>query len=185
MKKLLMVILLLFTGMFLCTGIINSQDNNIGVICKYIMSDSSKEYVVRDEINPNIKYGFKTILSDENLTKHSAFKWKWTIHVACYEYVMNMKDKGIISFTIKEYQSFVSPDSRGYVLWRLIDFNRDGVVDKYNREYRIVGPDDIHILPNYPEGFVNNDFCSPTQKESQKRFDKEIEYWMGIINENK
>jgi len=179
MKKLL-VVLLSCIGVLFCMNVNSYTQNDVVSICEFIMSDKSNEIIVNEEVNEETKHGFRTLFSEENLTGHDHFKYRWDVHYVCYEYNINMKNKGIITFTIKEYQSFISPDSRGYVLWRLSDFDRNGVVDSYSRDYFIVGPDNIHILPQYPDGFINSDFHKPSLEESQKRFDREIEYWMDI-----
>jgi hypothetical protein len=87
----------------------------------------------------------------------------------------------------KDYQDFVSINSRGFTEWVLSDDNLDGKVDFAYRDHSIVicyDEDCVSnyiVFPSYPKGFINMDWYTPSEEEREERYNKEIDYWMKTI----
>jgi hypothetical protein len=82
---------------------------------------------------------------------------------------------------VKEYQEFVSPDSRGFVLWTLFDYDMDGELDSVERRFIVVMQDRVLMMPEYPAGYINTEWYSVPREEAEKRFDREVNYWLGLV----
>jgi hypothetical protein len=40
---------------------------------------------------------------------------------------------------------------------------------------------DILMAPEYPKGYLNPGWFNPPRKESNKRFEKEVDYWLNLV----
>ena len=52
----------------------------------------------------------------------------------------------------------------------------DGECDVVKRNYFLVMQSDILMAPEYPKGYLNPGWLHPPRKESNKRFEKEVDY---------
>lgn len=133
--------------------------------------------------------------AEENTTAHDYFKMTWKLHVLkVYTVPGSSTDQRIVMVIFRNYTNFVTPRSRGFEEWWMMDMQPDGLIgthEKYytGKEYTIVickndeegcYPNWI-ILPRYPGGFINADWYDPSLEELQKRYDEEINYWIKVI----
>jgi len=145
-------------------------------------------YKMIDILRDGTKVEITLFWSKENTADHDYFDWSWTIHM--------LKINRYLAYNIteletipKDYQDFVSIRSRGFTQWILADIDLDGKVDFGSRDFSIVSCNDEEegctnnhiIMPSYPEGFIDVDWYTPSEKESQKRYDNEIGYWTKTI----
>lgn len=179
-------------GLFLLCGFMisdSANNNDIRTIIDYM---NTKE--LNAETNPQlIKAKGKWLLISEVNVSGFDYKYRWDIHYFYYD-----KERNIIQTTIKKYKDFVSPRSRGFTYWSVND-SLDGKIDAQeahifsSKGYEIVichneedGCRPNHILfIDYPEGYINKDWYQFTVEEAQEIFDKEIEFWINLINNTK
>jgi len=147
-------------------------------------------YKIMNTLLDGTKVETTLLRSKENTSKHNYFDWKWTLHVLkVFSYPTYTYSTSELEIISRDYQDFATIRSRGFEEWGLTDINVDGKVDFVYREYMIVICDDDEedcannhiIMPYYPKGFINKNWYSPSKEESQKRYDKEVDYWTKII----
>lgn len=153
-------------------------DGRQPLIKDYILSPLSKELVGAEGKVSGMPMTYKTLISQENLTDHDHFDWRLDVH---YVTLFCAEENCSLKFQVKEYQEFVSPDSRGYVLWTLYDYDVDGKVDSAKRRFIVVMQDKVVMMVDYPEGFVDMQWYKPSKEEKQERFEKVINHWMSIV----
>lgn len=124
--------------------------------------------------------------SKENTADHDYFDCKWTIHLLRITHCLE-RDITTLEIFSKDYEDFVSRKSRGFTEWLLSDNNLDGKIDLAYRDYVIISCEDDDcinnriIYSNYPKGFRNMDWYTPSEEEREKRYNKEIDYWVKTI----
>ena len=123
--------------------------------------------------------------SKENISGYN-YDWRWIIRVLKVHYY---KAYGVVELemVVRYYQDFTTIKSRGFEQWMLVDTNLDGKINVVRRKYVIVACEDHDcvdnyiIQPYYPKGLINKDWFNPSKEESNKIYDKEINYWMKTI----
>jgi hypothetical protein len=147
------------------------------LIKEFILSPQSKGLVNEDGQHPSAPIRFKTLASEENLAKHDHFKWRYDRH---YVTLYSGETHSFLQFQVKEYQEFISPDSRGFVLWTFFDYEMDGKFDSVKRSYYLVMQDRVVMMPEFPAGYINIHWYEVPTKEAKRRFQKEVNYWLGV-----
>lgn len=172
------LIIVLFAGWNgVSTG---ASKNSIGVIREFILSSSSNGFVDNAGQNTHSPFASKTLTREENRSKHQHFKWRYDIHLVT---LFRGEFHSYLQFQVKEYQEFVSNDSRGFILWTFFDYDMDGEFDLVMRTYHLVMQNNVIMMPDYPQGFVSKDWYDVSTKEAGKRFDREVNYWLGLAKE--
>jgi hypothetical protein len=122
----------------------------------------------------------KTLTSEENRAEHEHFKWRYDIHLVT---LYGREAHSYLQFQVKEYQEFVSKDSRGFILWTFFDYDMDGEFDSVRRSYHLVMQDRVFMTPEYPLGFISRDWYDVPAREAKQRFDREINYWLELAKD--
>lgn len=113
----------------------------------------------------------------ENTGPHDYFETTFKKHYA----VIERHPAGFEMFTIivRDYKDFYTThDAQGFILVILVDFNRDGVVDKWRKDYVILLDGSMILMPHYPPGYINQDWYKMNREEAQKIFDEELNYML-------
>jgi hypothetical protein len=91
-------------------------------------------------------------------------------------------DKPYMRLIVRDYQNYYTVhESRGYVIIVLADFENDGVVDAWAKDYVILLDEGSILKPRYPEGLINRDWFELSREEAQEIYDKEIKYVLERI----
>lgn len=45
----------------------------------------------------------------------------------------------------------------------------------------MVMQDRVLMMPEYPEDYINTEWYSVPREEAEKRFDREVNYWLGLV----
>lgn len=142
--------------------------------------DRRSEFLYGNRYNPNNGLTTTSLVSHENRTAHEHFEWVWTDHYMHWQYVAPDIGSAFVTFATKEYQTFVSPDSRGFTVTKVVDFDRDGKVDYSERKFVLVMQDNVVMMPDYPKGFRNLDWLTISQEEADQILQKEMRYWVKM-----
>jgi hypothetical protein len=157
---------------------ISANKGSVTLIKDYILSPFSKSLVNDDGQFPFLPLAYKTLASHENLANHNNFDWRYDMHfVTLYSGEVN----SYLRFQVKEYQEFVSPDSRGFILWTFYDYDMDGELDSVDRKYYLIMQNRVFMMPDYPPGYINKDWYNVPKEEAEKRFQREVNYWLGLV----
>lgn len=143
-------------------------------------------YRVIETLSDGSKSEITYLRSKENTADHDYFDWEWTLHVLKIHYypTHNRIKLEIIS---RDYKDFITIKSRGFEQWVLVDINLDGIIDIERKSYTILVCENDEckhtyiIRPTYPEGFINPNWFILTKEEVNKKYEKEINYWMKTI----
>ena len=179
MRKFLIIAGVIIALVLGLNGSSTSENRGSVLLIKdFILSPLSKDLVREDGQFPQTPVTYKTLTSKENLTNHDHFDWRYDRHFVTLHC-------GVIycflEFQIKEYQEFTSPDSRGFVLWSFFDYDMDGEFDSVERRYNLVMQDRVLMMPEFPPGYVNKEWYYVPKDEAEKRFEKEVNYWLGLV----
>jgi hypothetical protein len=115
----------------------------------------------------------------ENTGQHDYFPTTWTDH---YFFVIKRNVAGVpvvpyFSVITRDYQNFyTSYDAKGFVMTHVVDYNNDGKVDDWFRDFVIILDDYIVLRPKYPEGYLNFDWFELSREEAQAIFDEEVRF---------
>ena len=168
-------------------GVTGIQGNTKDVVIDYLiikefMADEkrSNKFLWDDSYNPNMGLTTRTLANKENTTSHDHFEWTWINHFVHWTYNSPDFDNAMVTYVAKDYATFISPDSRGFVLMKVIDFDRDGISDYAERRWIPVMQNDTVMMPDYPKGFVNLDWYQPTQEEAEEFIKREMAYWVKV-----
>ena len=171
MKKLLIV------GLFLLVmlSIGASSQNNVEKLMGIIKSGEIELW--RDGCNE------KVLRIYENTGKHNHFQTTYKEHFAIVE---RIGDDDRLTLNIRDYQDYYTiHDARGFILIILIDYNKDGKVDDWRKDYVIL-LDEYHVLqPFYPPNYLNKNWFKMTRVEAQSMFDQELGYILENIDKAK
>lgn len=154
-----------------------ASKSSISVIREFILSSPSNGLVESAGQNPQSPFISKTLAREENRSKHEHFKWRYDVHFVT---LFSGEIYSYLQFQVKEYQEFVSKDSRGFILWTFLDYDMDGESDLVIRTYYLVMQGNVIMMPEYPQGFVNKDWYDVPTTEAGKRFDREVNYWLEL-----
>jgi len=119
----------------------------------------------------------KVILADEKVGDQP-FRWRWNEHCMAVAFSETAGYSRWVSFSLGACKEHVTP-SYQRVRWVLHDYNGDGVVDKWLRDYEIYTEQGIGVSPNYPDGFVDTEWWTPSREEAQRIFDQCANYWLS------
>lgn len=165
------------------TGI-RSNDTDIdmdyAIIKELVGSKRSDKFLWDDSYNPNNNLTTRSLANKENTASHSNFDWTWINHYLHYSYEKPNFGRAAIEFLAKEYQEFVSTDSRGFTVMRVIDYDRDGRADYKHRRFVMIMQNNLVIMPDYPEGYINTEWYTPTQEEADAFLKREMKYWISM-----
>ena len=116
MKKFLFIIL---TFILFMVGVWNARgdSNDMALIKSFILSPLSEELVHGEGYVLNSPVQFKTLTTKEDLTQHGNFEWRYNSHFVT---LYSRGGSYFLEFRVKEFQEFVSPDSRGVVHWKFL-----------------------------------------------------------------
>jgi len=189
LKILSLSVILVLSFYSLPTAVEKPKIDSIVSYAKNIEAGKYNNFEVYKVINTTIngsKIETTLLWSKENTAEHDYFDWKWTLHVLkVHHYITYDVDE--LEVISRDYQDFSTVKSRGFIEWVLIDGDLDGKIDLAVRDYFILSCEDDDcidnhfIMPYYPEGFINKDWYNLSEKESNKKYDKEINYWMKTI----
>lgn len=159
-----------------------SAEAKYAIIKNYIKQPESHKYLQLDSYESTTAVSTMTYVAEEDLTGHNHFKWTWTLHFLVYKFYGLDESNGTawVEFSAKEYQEFVTADSRGFVVIHVVDYDLDGHVDAYTRDFYLVMQNDAIMLPKYPEGLINPDWYHPSQEELDEILQKELNYWVKM-----
>lgn len=162
------------------TGI-QSNDKNVVmdyiIIKEFVASERSDKFLWTEHYNPNTGVTTRSLADEENKSSHTNFKWKYSHHFVHWSYNSPDFDNSFVEFIEKDYQEFISPDSRGFVVMKVVDFDKDGRADFAQRSWTPVMQDEVVMIPSYPKGLINLDWYTPTQEEADEFLQKEMKYW--------
>lgn len=162
-----------------------TTDIKYEVVKEFIRHGDSHQYMVLNSYNSMTGNSSQMYRNEENTAVQTDFPWTWTIHFMIWAYPgLDVNGEGWLTLTAKDYQEFVTANSKGVLVTKVTDFNMDGVVDDYSREYYIVINGDNIIMPHYPEGFFNEDWFTPSQEELDQMLQRELDYWMKMAGKN-
>ena len=154
-----------------------ASKNSIWVIREFILSSPSNGFVESVGENSQSPFTAKTLASEENRSNHEHFKWRYDIHLVT---LFSGEAHSYLQFQVKEYQEFVSKDSRGFILWTFFDYDMDGEFDLVMRTYHLVMQDNVIMMTEYPQGFVSKEWYDVPTMEAGRRFDREVNYWLEV-----
>ena len=178
MRRFLFVAVLLMVLLAAWNGFgVSANKSDTSLIKEFILSPHSKGLVNEDGQHPSLPFTFKTLACEENRAKHDHFKWRYDRH---YVTLYRGETHFFLQFQVKEYQEFISPDSRGFVLWTFFDYEMDGKFDSVKRSYYLVMQERVVMMPEYPAGYINTQWYEVPKKQAEKRFKKELNYWLGV-----
>ena len=152
--------------------------HKMSLIKEFVLSPLSKDLIYKEGKLSRMPLTFKTLRSKENLTKHDHFDWRYDVH---YVTLYGEDETCFLRFQVKVYQEFVSPDSRGFVMWTFVDRDMDGKFDFVERRYNLIMQDRVVMMPEYPEGYINAEWHTVSKEEAQKLLDHEVNYWLGLV----
>ena len=156
------------------------RKDSILVIREFILSSPSNGLADNAGRYPHGTSTSKTLTGEENRAEHDYFKWRYDIHLVT---LYGGKAHFYLQFQVKEYQEFVSKDSRGFILWTFFDYDMDGEFDSVRRSYHLVMQNSMLMTPEYPQGFISRDWYDVPAKEAKKRFDREVNYWLELAKD--
>ena len=158
-----------------------TTDIKYEVVKEYIRHGDSDRHMVLDSYNSMTGNSSQMFRNEENTAVQTDFPWSWTIHFMIWTYPgLDTNNKGWLTLTAKDYQEFVTANSKGVMITKVTDFNMDGIVDKYSREYYIVINGNNIIMPAFPKGYVNPNWETPSEEELNQFLQRELDYWMKL-----
>jgi hypothetical protein len=176
---------ILTIGLFIGSGAstLHSNDNNVvmnyTILTEFVANEErSQKYTAGEWYSQMDGMTTKHLTLEENTTGHNNFDWRWINHIMYWIYVAPNHDMAYVVFVAKDYQEFVSPDSRGFVLMRVIDYDMDGKADYSDRRWIPVMQNEVIMMPDFPEGLINLDWYRPTQEEADEFLQRETKFWI-------
>jgi len=113
----------------------------------------------------------------ENTGLHDSFETTFKKHYA----IIERHPAGFEMFTIvvRDYQDYYTiHDAQGFIVVILADYNKDGKVDAWRKDYMILLDKDYFLIPSYPPGYLNMDWFKMSEEEAQKIYDEELNYML-------
>jgi hypothetical protein len=147
----------------------------------FVRDDRSNKFLVYDKYNSMTGYSHKYYVLRENTADHDHFDWKWTIHFLTWTYPGLYENvPGYFQIEAKDYREFVTADSRGVLVTKVVDKDMDGIIDEYKREFYLVMQGNTILLPFYPKGYLNPDWNPPTEAEQNRFLQRELDFWIKV-----
>jgi len=171
------------------TCIAKSTEAQMWELRDWLINKPSDSYDVVLQEGQGWQFRSRQVDREQNLTPHDHFKWRWDERAMAIV-MMDIPNETQVSaeliFTVKEYQDLTTADSREYVLWKLVDYEGDGIVDLWSRSFFIwFSCDDDEsnrifqlIDPIYPLGFLDANWYNPSKQEAQDYLDNLVEWWL-------
>lgn len=175
MKKLLLLGLALVFAFGIGINSIAADSNDVQKLMSLMKSGEVKLWGNSDRA--------KVMHIYENTGNHNNFETTFKKHYALIE-----KHPGGETFKliVRDYQNYYTiHDARGFILIILADYDRDGKVDQWRKDYVILLDDHFILIPHYPSGLINTDWYKMSREEAQKIFDEELKYMLEHKNEAK
>jgi len=175
MKKLFMLGVMLIFILAAASNNIASDQNNVEKLIEVIKSG---------EVNLWRDGNEKVLYIYENTGKHNHFETTYKKHFATLRKGADNSEWLMVG--LRDYQDYYTiHNARGFILVVLVDYNNDGKVDNWRKDY-MIALDDYHILkPFYPPGYLNKDWFKMPREEAQKIFDKELNYILENVDKAK
>jgi len=176
MKKLLMLVLALAVAFGISFSSTASDKNKADELVGLIKSGEVKLW--------NDTPGSKVMYIYENTGAHDHFETTFKKHYA----IVERHPAGFEMFTIvvRNYQDYYTiHDAQGFILYVLVDYNKDGIVDKWRKDYLILLDKSYFLVPNYPPGLINYDWFEMSKEEAQKIYDAELNYMLENVDKAK
>ena len=162
-----------------------TTDIKYEIVKEFIRRGDSGKYMTIDSYNSMTGNSSQVFRNEENTANQTDFPLSWIVHFMGWTYPgLNVDNKGWLTLTAKDYQEFVTANSKGVVITKVTDFNMDGIVDKYSCEYYIVINGNNIIMPAYPKGFVDPNWEIPSEDELNRFLQRELDYWMKMAGKN-
>jgi len=176
------------------------EKSKIGSIVNYVKDLKEGKYngysVIKDK-EPlfRVLADVTWLKAEENTASHDNFKLTWRLHVLkIYDIPGSSTDHRVVRVIFRNYRSFITPRSRGFEEWWMMDVEPNGLIGEHEerytgRRYVIVickeDGDDCYpnwiIKPDWPAGFRDHSWTNPSLEELQKQYDIEINYWIKVI----
>ncbi len=151
------------------------------MVKRFVQDDYLNDFLIYDKYNSMTGHSYKFYVGKENTADHNYFDWTWTVHLLTWTYPgVNDKTPGWFQLEAKDYQEFVTADSRGVLVTKIVDKNMDGVVDEYRRDYYVVMQGNTIMMPDYPKGYVNPDWNTLTEAEQNRFLQRELNFWIKV-----
>ena len=174
-------ILALLVGVMLAFGGVVQADNDKAERILNAINKGEMQVKLHNLVTPE-GYAYRHAEKEVNTAEHDSFKWIWNWHY------VDVFGEEMLFMSTRNYKELVSP-GRQYVEWLIQDYDADGIVDNWQREYVILQEDKyddgeslwFHIMPNYPEGFRAEKWFEPTKEEAQEIYNKELDFWVNLI----
>ena len=174
-------VLILGISLAFGTKLVTADKADVATIMNYI--ENNKKVLYESNLDNDIMKIY------ENTGKHNHFPTTWKDH---YYFVMKRNIYGVelavpyFHIVVRDYQNFyTSHDAMGFVMVSMADFNNDGEVDWWMKDFVIVLDGYTILRPHYPEGYVNYDWFELTREEAQAIFDAEIKFAVEKIEGEK
>jgi hypothetical protein len=120
----------------------------------------------------------------ENTGQHDKFETTFKKHYAIVD--KHPAGFGYLTLIVRDYQDYYTiHDAQGFILVILVDYNKDGIVDDWRKDYLILLDGDYFLIPNYPPGYLNHDWFKMSREEAQKIFDEELNFMLNNADKAK
>ena len=169
MKKLLMLGLALVFAFGINFSSTASDKNKVDDLVGLIKSGEVKLWV--NEETRKIMYVY------ENTGQHDHFETTFKKHFVVVE--KHPVGFEMLTIMVRDYQDYYTiHEAQGFILVILVDYNKDGIVDDWRKEYLILLDKSFFLVPNYPPGYLNQNWFKMSREEAQKIYDKELNYML-------
>lgn len=122
------------------------------------------------------------LVAEHNTTIHDHFRWSWELYM-----IRMWDDIPGIQLAFREYREYPS-GGRGFVEYVIYDEDRDGIADKYRRNYHITTTCDNDIYtfvdPTYPREYINFDWHEVSREKADEIYEKVITYFLKHFEGN-
>jgi len=187
----------LFTGLMLIASTVFADVNQVR---DYLTSEKAKqdfgeEYVVNVEQLPDdVVITFIQIKKKKQLSKIEDYRYElhWAgLTIVTYQ---NRTVNYEVTFARRDVYDCISPDSRVFFQYILSDMSGDGTVNSHRKDFMILmenyqgteGIDIFLLLPSEIEIQLREcGLLTLTDEQAQAEFDKELAYWLEVINDTK
>lgn len=113
----------------------------------------------------------------ENTGQHDHFETTFKKHYAVVE--RHPAGFEMFSLIVRDYQDFYTiHEAQGFILVILVDYDKDGIVDDWRKDYLILLDKSYFLIPNYPPGIINYDWFKMSREEAQKIYDDELNFML-------